>query len=139
MPRINRSAVIEVSIPVRLRRGGGDDDEEHYTCFVCRDEFCDADRCGRSMTTTSCCSQSLCCACMSHLARRCTCTDDCEAVIVFCPFCREMVPLRALEVFLGGREPCKKCRESCCEATSEPDGRETPATRPEPQTVEAAA
>ena len=110
MPRIQRNqsaAVIEVSIPLQLSRAT--DDDEDVVCFICAHSYCSEDACARTLTHVKCCSQAVCCGCAVKLARRCKCTDDCEAIIAICPFCREMAALDTLEVFLGGRPPCKAC------------------------------
>jgi hypothetical protein len=60
-----------------------------------------------------CCENPMCCKCACELAKRCTCSDDCEAVIVYCPFCRELSSLDCLDIFLGMNPkiatPCKTC------------------------------
>lgn len=132
MPRIQRShnaAVIEVSIPLNLSRGrgGGDDDDE--ACFICAHPFCAQDTCGRSVTHLSCCTQTLCCTCAVRVAKRCKCADECEAVIAFCPFCREIAALGALEIFLGTRPTCKGCSKPETTTTPAPSEDEMPPTR----------
>ena len=112
MPRIqrNQSAVIEVSIPLSVARGGSaESDDEDDACFICAQGFCREDACLRSSTHLSCCSQNICCGCTVKLAKRCKCTDDCEAIIAFCPFCREMVSVSSLELFSGIQAVCKCC------------------------------
>lgn len=115
MPRIQRNqnaAVIEVSIPLNLSRGSVAHSDDDDSCFICAHAFCDDDMCTRAMTNLRCCSQLLCCGCVVKVARRCKCTDDCEAVIAVCPFCREIVPIGALEVFLATKAPCKECAKA---------------------------
>lgn len=108
--------MIEVSIPFSLtRRSGasrtrGDEEEEEDECFICAHPFCADDKCARSLMHARCCSQPACCGCMVKLARACTCSEDCEAVVALCPFCREIVPLNVLEVFHGTRAECAACR-----------------------------
>lgn len=110
MPRIQRSqgaAVIEVSIPLSLSHRLADDDDD--ACFICANAFCAQDSCARGITNLRCCSQVMCCGCALKLARRCKCSEECDAVVAFCPFCREIAPLGALEIFLGSRPMCKDC------------------------------
>lgn len=133
MPRIqrNRNTVIELSIPLNLSRGGagsGSDDEDD-ACFICAHTFCSEDVCLRRSTHLSCCSQTICCGCTVKLAKRCKCTDDCEAIIAFCPFCREMVPVSTLELFSGIQLVCKLCAPPTTPMapTPQPSGSRVPA------------
>ena len=99
MPRIQRnrsSAVIEVSIPLSLARRGEDSDDDDEACVICAQDFCAQDACVHCMTYLKCCSQAICCGCAVTVSKKCTCEDECEAVIAICPFCREMAPLKAL-------------------------------------------
>lgn len=140
MPRIQRShgaAIIEVSIPLSLSRRS-DDADDNASCFICAHPFCAEDVCHHSATQLQCCSQPLCCGCAIKVARRCKCTEECEAVIAICPFCRDIVPLAALEIFQATQDRCKQClkigedealqglREGH-EATHQPDVRAEPA------------
>jgi hypothetical protein len=44
------------------------------------------------------------------MAKRCTCAEDCDAVIVFCPFCREICPVGVSDIFLGAcTKVCRRC------------------------------
>lgn len=105
MPQVRRR--IEFSIPMHIMN----EDANEISCTVCRDSFCGNSKCGRSQTHLVCCENPLCCQCVSKLAKRCTCTDECEAIIVFCPFCREIAGLEPLELFLGHtKTPCKSCQ-----------------------------
>ena len=128
MPRLQRNqgaAVIEVSIPLSLSNRISEEDDD--ACFICANTFCTQDLCARSITHLRCCSQVMCCGCALKIARRCRCTDECDAVVAFCPFCREIVPQGALEMFLGSRPACKECAKA---------GETTPIT-PTPATDEA--
>ena len=120
MPRIQRNqgaAIIEVSIPLSLSRSA-DDSEEDDACFICAHPYCSDAECQHSATNMRCCSQPLCCGCVIKVARRCKCTDDCEAVIAICPFCRDIVAVGALEIFLATRSPCKLCLKRTREETA---------------------
>ena len=101
-------AVISVSIPVSsLPRE--DEEEDELTCYICANSFCPSDCCGRTLTHLGCCTQAICCACLLKGCKRCTCKEECDAVISLCPFCREIAPVDALDMFLGGKPPCKEC------------------------------
>lgn len=134
MPRIQRShgaAVIEVSIPLSVTRGGDAESDDDDSCFICAHSFCHAETCLRSATHLRCCSQAICCGCITRLAKRCKCQEECEAVIAFCPFCREMAPLGAIDVFLGTRDTCKVCEALTARAAATPPPTEnTPPTTP---------
>ena len=115
------ATVIELSIPMRMVRGGGaggednDDEnnsEEDEVCYICANSFCRSESCGRALTHLACCTQSLCCACLLKSSKRCMCKEDCDAVIVLCPFCREVAPVETLDVFLGHKPPCASCVKS---------------------------
>ncbi len=112
----DNATVIEVSIPVRMMRGNGaaaadaGDDDDETTCYICANAFCAAEACGRAMTHLGCCTQAICCSCLVKTAKRCTCKEDCDAVISLCPYCREVSGLDALDVFLGYKPPCAQCR-----------------------------
>jgi len=105
-------SVIELSIPMRLVRGTAADaavDADDATCYICANAFCGAEECCRSLTHLACCTQSICCGCLLKSSKRCGCKDDCDAVISLCPFCREVSPVEALDVFLGQKAACKAC------------------------------
>ena len=116
----NGAAVIELSIPMRLvnrrARGGAasagrdsDEEDDEVTCYICANSFCDEEECQRAMTHLGCCTQAICCGCLVKSSKRCTCKEDCDAVISLCPFCREVSAVEALDVFLGHKPPCKAC------------------------------
>lgn len=114
--RGNQGAVINLSIPMRLMRGahdgegeGDDTDDDDTTCYICAHTFCATDECGRAQTQLGCCSQPICSACLLKGCKRCTCKEDCDAVISFCPFCREVSPVDALDMFLGAKPACARC------------------------------
>ena len=135
MRRIQRNsgaAVIEVSIPLNLSRTSDapDAESEDDACFICAHAYCASDACARSMTQLKCCGQALCCSCAVKVCKRCTCSDECEAVITVCPFCREIAPLGTLEVYLGTRAVCKPCTPT--PTTPAPSASETPTTPSEP-------
>lgn len=101
------ATVIEVSIPLRTLQSEGDDADE--ACYICANAFCASDACRRSLTHLACCTQAICCGCLSKTCKRCGCKDDCDAVIALCPFCREVSPVEVLDVFLGAKDPCAEC------------------------------
>lgn len=106
--------IIELSIPMRLVRNGREDGaeaggEEDVSCYICANAVCVADECCRTLTHLGCCTQTICCGCLLKSSKRCTCKEECDAVISLCPFCREVSPVEALDVFLGGRPPCAAC------------------------------
>lgn len=107
------ATVIEVSIPVRALRDAEDGQEdEDMACYICANSFCEEDECSRSLTHLACCTQSICCGCLVKSCKRCGCKEDCDAVISLCPFCREVSPVDALDMFLGAKAPCKACVKS---------------------------
>ena len=79
------------------------------SCHICRETFCEDDECCRTMTSLKCCTQTICCACATKMAMRCTCTEECSAIIAYCPYCRMVSPLQAIDVFLGHTKPCRAC------------------------------
>lgn len=111
--RAERSGtVIELSIPMRIvNRGRGTDqaDEDDATCYICANSFCAEEQCARSMTHLGCCTQAICCGCLLKSSKRCTCKEECDAVISLCPFCREVSAVEALDIFLGQKPTCKAC------------------------------
>lgn len=126
MPRASTAArSVQFSIPIRLirgsRRGGdtggssssssSDDEDGDLSCHICANSFCEDDECCRSMTHLACCTQALCTACLVKSSMRCTCKEDCDAVISMCPFCRQVSPVEVLDMFLGGKPVCKRCVE----------------------------
>lgn len=148
----NGNAVIELSIPMRLvnrrHRGGADSDsddsDDDLACYICANCFCDDEACQRSMTHLGCCTQAICCGCLLKSSKRCTCKEDCDAVISLCPFCREVSAVEALDVFLGQKAACKACARSDARAASARPVATTPADPPrdpppDPPTPQAAA
>ncbi len=107
-----RSTDSSVTIEFTVRRDATDDtpaSASTESCYICANDFCDDDACGRSLTHLKCCTQTMCCACLAKVVKRCRCADDCDAVIALCPFCREVSPVTSLDVFLGHVAPCKAC------------------------------
>ena len=115
MPRQrNLTAVLEFPLPSRLSRSfgiaSGDDEEEEESCFICASVFCSHGTCPHTATQMPCCSQGLCCGCAVKFLKRCKCGDECDAVVAFCPFCREVMGgVGALDIYLGTRPLCKDC------------------------------
>lgn len=126
--RRNNAAVIELSIPMRLVRGGGAaegaDAAADETCYICANSFCEEEECGRALTHLGCCTQAICCGCLLKSSKRCMCKDDCDAVISLCPFCREVSPVEALDIFLGGKPACAACAkgDAAADATDDAAG-----------------
>jgi hypothetical protein len=56
----------------------------------------------------------------------CKCEEDCTAVILICPFCRNISKTASSTLFVGTKRPCKKCRENDTTA-QEPDAEENEA------------
>jgi hypothetical protein len=108
------AGLIELSIPMRIvdraAQDGRDDDD--LTCYICANAFCDEDECCRALTHLGCCTQSICCACLLKSSKRCRCKDDCDAVISMCPFCREVSPVDAIDVFLATKAVCADCAKA---------------------------
>lgn len=109
-------AVIELSIPMRLVRGGGSGggsdeapDDDADSCYICANSFCATEQCSRTQTHLGCCTQAICCGCLLKSSKRCTCKEECDAVISLCPFCREVSSVEALDVFLGSKPACGVC------------------------------
>ena len=109
---------------VRASPSSGDagDASDIDTCHICAHEFCLEDACGRAPTTLKCCTQPLCCSCLAKMVKRCRCSDDCEAVIALCPFCREVCPVTTLDLFLGSRPACKACAAKDPGVHTQPQG-----------------
>jgi hypothetical protein len=65
----------------------------------------------------------------------CKCEEDCTAVILICPFCRNISKTASSTLFVGTRRPCKKCRENDttarCEETEEAEAEEAEAEEAE--------
>ena len=102
-------ATITLGINVNNVAAHAADDAEE-TCCICRNTACvaatDADCC-LAMATLGCCNQAVCCRCLTKMLLRCTCTDECTAVITYCAFCRQISPVCALDIFRGAC--CKEC------------------------------
>ena len=82
-------------------------------CYICAENFCNNADCCRSLTHLTCCTQPICCGCMVKTAKRCTCREDCDQVIAYCPFCRMISPCDALDLFRGAcLKPCRECADS---------------------------
>lgn len=91
--------------------GEAEDSGDEVVCYICANSFCGAEECQRTQTHLGCCTQAICCACLLKSSKRCTCKDDCDAVISLCPFCREVSSVEALDIFLGSKPPCASCRK----------------------------
>jgi hypothetical protein len=101
---------IELTIPLRMGSGGdGGDSDDAAECYICANDFCVDDDCCRAMTHLACCTQAVCCGCLAKMVKRCRCSEECEAVISLCPFCREVSPVSVLDVHLGHAAACKLC------------------------------
>lgn len=103
-------AVIELSIPLQYLEADAGAEINSTECPICTQAVCLSDTCSLSSTTLSCCDQTLCCACFVKILDRCRCTDDCEAVVGTCPYCRTMCRADTVSVFLARRPPCRRCR-----------------------------
>jgi hypothetical protein len=109
MPREARRAVIAVEIPIPGQAG--------LSCTICRADFCPLDQCKKSMTHMNCCETPLCSECISKCAFQCRCDDDCEQVVAYCPYCRSVSAVSALDIFLGlSRKVCVACSHESSEA-----------------------
>lgn len=95
------AAIIEVSIPMR---------DACSTCHICANEFCDEETCCRTGIHLRCCTQTLCCKCMIRMCKKCRCTQTCDVVVAFCPYCRESVGVPVLDIFRGAIDECATCR-----------------------------
>lgn len=108
------SQIISLTIPVTTTNTGGgedDSDSDDLTCYICKSEFCTLGECLRTQTNMDCCTQPICTACMAKMAKRCTCAEECDSVIAFCPFCREICPVAVSDLFLGACTAlCKRCQ-----------------------------
>ena len=111
MPRVTLGSgiSIELNLPVTVGTGGS----EFETCAVCMNEFCDDDACCRSVNPLDCCSfasgNALCAQCTAKIAKRCKCRDECDAVVLSCPLCREMTGVEALALFQATKPLCERC------------------------------
>jgi hypothetical protein len=106
--------VIELSIPLHDRHILSSVTGNDVTCHICTSTFCKAPlrnkMCCRTSTHLKCCTQALCCSCLTKLAKRCTCKHSCTEIIAFCPFCREISPLSKEELYRGSRDLCTSCK-----------------------------
>jgi hypothetical protein len=68
----------------------------------------------------------MCAACASKISMICKCEEDCTAVILICPFCRNISKTASSTLFVGTKRPCKKCRENDTTAHSEEPEAEEP-------------
>lgn len=104
MPRIQRNltAVLQFELD-------DDEGERDSACCICAHAHCVRETCRHTATQMPCCSQGLCCGCLAKVCKRCKCADDCDAVVAFCPFCREVMAVGVLDIFLGSRGSCKEC------------------------------
>lgn len=135
---------IELSIPVlrmsrRSMADDDDDDDDSGTCYICANSFCAAQECCRSLTHLACCTQTMCCACVMRQAQRCTCNDDCEEIIAWCPFCRKVSPVQALDIFLGASKTCKACvakDDAAAPPPAPPHTAPAPPPAPEPEVID---
>jgi hypothetical protein len=121
--RLDDLHVIELSIPLdRHSLFSSHSATNDVTCHICTSSFCKAPlrnkMCCRTSTHLKCCTQALCCQCLSKLAKRCTCKTSCPEIIAFCPFCREISPLSKEELYRGSRELCSSCKNDTAEVTS---------------------
>lgn len=114
-----------------------EDDADDTACYICANSFCDDEDCQRAMTHLGCCTQAICCGCLLKSSKRCTCKDECDAVISLCPFCREVSAVEALDLFLGQKPACKACLRADARAAPTPAAEPPPA--PEPPSPEAIA
>ena len=118
------ATVIELSIPMRLVRGSAAGqaalEDDDLTCYICANSVCATEQCCRTLTHLACCTQTICCGCLLKSSKRCGCKEDCDAVISLCPFCREVSPVEALDVFLGGKQPCAACVKADAGSTPAP-------------------
>lgn len=93
-------------------------------CHICSMPFCSScsDSCLRSVTTMACCDQPVCAECLAKVSKRCTCQDDCDKIIAYCPYCREISPVTAADLFAGLRgKCCKACDKPKLKSESSPD------------------
>ena len=127
------ATIIELAIPVHGFGGSGGEDA---TCHICRHSFCHREECCRAPTHLACCTQGICTSCVARLAKRCRCSDTCGAVVAMCPYCREMSPIPALDLYRGS--VLKECR-SCAAASAAPVPSPVPAPAPTPASAVVAA
>ena len=110
MSRNRNRRTVELEFTIPFSDSSGESDEAEMTCYICANRFCGSGACSRASTTLKCCTQPICCACVAKTAKRCGCTEDCDQIIAHCPFCRDISPLTAKDVFLGLKAAaCKAC------------------------------
>lgn len=109
MPNVSRTRRYNSAfVNVRVRT----EDDYGVECPICLRGWCADDVCNRTNTQTNCCFQFMCAACASKISMICKCEEDCTAVIMICPFCRNISKTAASTLFASTKRPCKKCRES---------------------------
>lgn len=109
MPNVSRTRRYNSAfVNVRVRT----EDDYGVECPICLRGWCADDACNRTNTQTNCCFQFMCAACASKISMICKCEEDCTAVIMICPFCRNISKTAASTLFASTKRPCKKCRES---------------------------
>lgn len=126
MPSISRTRRYSsafVNVRVRTAEDYGSE------CPICLRDWCSDDACNRTMTQTNCCFQFICAACANKISMICNCEEDCTAVILICPFCRNISKTASSTLFVGTKRPCKKCRETDMTVHCE----ETESEEPEPE------
>jgi len=110
MSRNRNRRTVELEFTIPFSDSSDDSDDSDMTCYICANTFCASNACSRASTSLKCCTQPICCACVAKTAKRCGCADDCEQIIAHCPFCRDISPLAARDVFLGLKAAaCKAC------------------------------
>ena len=108
MPNVSRTRRYSSAfVNVRVRT----EDDYGSECPICLRDWCSEDMCNRTITQTNCCFQCLCAACASKISMICNCEEGCTAVILICPFCRNISKTASSTLFVGTKRPCKKCRE----------------------------
>ena len=102
------SAVFSIEVP----RGDVEDDDSAVECPLCSNAFCQEELCSRTETGLNCCDQPICCGCLYRQMMRCTCKDECDAIVVICPYCRGLSSVAAMEVFIGSKPVCSECAKA---------------------------
>lgn len=103
--RMTQTTHFQIEIPLQNIH------EQELDCSICRNSFCLERKCGRTLARLECCENPICCRCLYKLASKCTCDRVCDKVISYCAFCRQVSPLRAIDIFLG--TPSKRKCSSC--------------------------
>lgn len=110
MSRNRNRRTVELEFTIPFSDSSEDSDDADITCYICANGFCGSGACSRSSTNLKCCTQPICCACVARTAKRCGCADDCDQIVAHCPFCRDISPLTAKDIFLGLKATvCKAC------------------------------